>query len=263
MPRSAHRIAITDLVYVRRAGAGGAVGIVLWLLAALALLALLYWLLVVGEGTYLGRAAVRFIYQRGAPVYDDVRRHVTAGDEALLLPIVQAALAGRPAESRRMEGPRVLDVATGTGRLPLLLGRQEWFAGTICALDIAPAMLERARAKIDAAGLAERVTFYEADAGTLPWPDASFDLVTSLEALEFFPRPRRALAEMVRTLKPSGVLIVSKYPDGWARTLPLKGLTRRRMTQLLERLGLYAIKIRDWQPGHYELVIAMKLKVES
>jgi len=229
------------------------VGIVLWLLAALALLALLYWLIVVGEGTYLGRAAVRFIYQRGAAVYDDVRRHVVASDEALLLPILRAALAGRHA-------PAVLDVATGTGRLPLLLGRQDWFAGTVCALDIAPAMLERARAKIDAAGLAERVTFYQADAGTLPWPDAHFDLVTSLEALEFFPRPRRALAEMARTLRPGGVLIISKYPDGWARALPFKGLTRRRMMELLERLGLHAIKIRDWQPGHYELVIARKLQ---
>jgi len=232
------------------------VGIVLWLLAALALLAVLYWLIVVGEGTYLGRAAVRFIYQRGASVYDDVRQHVTASDETLLLPIVHAALAGRST-------PRVLDVATGTGRLPLLLGRQEWFAGTIYGLDVAPAMLERAQAKIAAAGLAERVTFYEGDAGTLPWPDASFDLVTSLEALEFFPRPRRALAEMVRTLKPGGVLLVSKYPDGWARALPFKGLTRRRITQLLERLGLHAIEIHDWQPGHYELVIATKLRVQS
>jgi len=251
MPRSAHRIAITDFAYVRRNGAGGAVGIVLWLLALLALLALIYWLIVVGECTYLGRAAVRFIYQRGASVYDGVRRQVIASDEALLLPILRAALAGRPA-------PRVLDVATGTGRLPLLLGRQAWFTGTICGLDLAPAMLERAQAKIDSAGLAESVTFYEANAGSLPWPDASFDLVTSLEALEFFPRPRRALAEMVRTLKPGGVLVVSKYPDGWARVLPLKGLTRRHMTQLLARQGLHAIEIRDWQPGHYELVIARK-----
>jgi ubiquinone/menaquinone biosynthesis C-methylase UbiE len=228
------------------------VGIVLWLLAALALLAILYWVIVVGEGTYLGRAAVRFIYQRGASVYDNVREHVTASDEALLLPILRTALAGRPA-------PRVLDVATGTGRLPLLLGRQDWFTGTICGLDLAPAMLERARAKIDATGLGERVTFYEGDAGMLPWPDASFDLVTSLEALEFFPRPRRALAEMVRTLKPGGVLVVSKYPDGWARALPFKGITRKRIIQLLERQGLHAIEIRDWQPGHYEMVIARKL----
>lgn len=225
--------------------------IVLGLFGVLALLAILYWLFVIGEGTYLGRAAVRYIYQRGARVYDDVRQHVVASDERLLLPILQAALAGRAA-------PEVLDVATGTGRVPLLLGRQPWFHGTVCGLDLTPAMLDRARAKLDAAGLADRVTLYEANAGALPWPDASFDMVTSLEALEFFPRPRRALAEMARTLKPGGTLIVSKYPDRWARTLPFKGLTRRSIALLLARHGLAEISIRDWQPGHYELVVARK-----
>ena len=225
--------------------------IVFGLLGLLGVLALLYWLFVVGEGTYLGRVAVRFIYQRGAGVYDDVRRHVIASDEAQLVPILRAALAGRMA-------PQVLDVATGTGRVPLLLGRQPWFHGTICGVDIAPAMLARARAKLDAAGLADSVTLYEGNAGALIWPDAHFDLVTSLEALEFFPRPRRALAEMIRTLKPGGTLVVSKYPDAWARALPFKGLTRRRIVQLLDRHRLVEISIRDWQPGHYELVIARK-----
>lgn len=228
----------------------------LWLAGMLAALALLYWLIVVGEGTYLGRYAVRFIYQRGARIYDDVRQKVVASDTAVLLPLLHAALDGRPA-------PRALDVATGTGRIPLLLGRQPWFGGTICALDLTPAMLERAAAKLAAAGLADRVTLRLGDAGALPWPDAAFDLVTSLEALEFFPRPRRALAEMARTLGPGGVLIVSKYPDGWARALPLKGLTRAAMRRVLARLGFGPIEFREWQPGHYELVIASKVKVQS
>jgi ubiquinone/menaquinone biosynthesis C-methylase UbiE len=228
------------------------VGIALWLLATLALLAFLYWLIVVGEGTYLGRAAVRFIYQRGARFYDEARRGVTAGDEALLLPRLRAALAGQPA-------PRVLDVAPGNGRVPLLLAAQPWFGGTVEAIDIAPAMLERARAKLAAAGLSDRVCLRVGEAGALPWPDASFDLVTSLEALEFFPRPRRALAEMVRALRPSGVLVVSKFPDGWARALPGKGLTRQGFARLLGQLGMSAPEFREWQPGHYELVIARKL----
>jgi ubiquinone/menaquinone biosynthesis C-methylase UbiE len=227
------------------------VSIALWLLAALALLAFLYWLLVVGEGTYLGRYIVRLIYQLGAGVYDEARRNVTASDETVLLPLLRQALAGRAA-------PRALDVATGTARVPLLLATQPWFDGAIDALDLAPAMLERARAKLAAAGLGARVTLHQGDAGALPWPDASFDLVTSLEALEFFPRPRRALAEMARTLKPGGALLVSKYPDVWARALPLKGLTRQSISGLLERLGLCEIAIREWQPGHYELVIARK-----
>jgi ubiquinone/menaquinone biosynthesis C-methylase UbiE len=224
---------------------------VLWLLAALVLLAFLYWLIVVGEGTYLGRYAVRLIYQLGAGVYDQARHKVTASDEAVLLPLLRQALAGRAA-------PWVLDVATGTARVPLLLARQPWFDGVIHGLDLAPAMLERARAKLGAAGCESRVALHQGDAGRLPWPNDSFDLVTSLEALEFFPRPRRALAEMSRTLKPGGALVVSKYPDVWARVLPFKGQTRRSMTRLLESLGLCEIVIREWQPGYYELVTARK-----
>jgi ubiquinone/menaquinone biosynthesis C-methylase UbiE len=225
--------------------------IVLWLLFVLLLLVFVYWLIVVGEGTYLGRYAVRLIYQIGAGVYDQARINVTASDETVLLPLLRAALAGKA-------GPRVLDVATGTARVPLLLAAQPWFDGAIDGLDLTPAMLTRAQAKIDAAGLEARVALHQGDAGNLPWPDASYDLVISLEALEFFPRPRRALAEMARVLKPGGLLVVSKYPDAWARALPFKGVTRRGMTRLIERLGLVDIAIREWQPGHYELVTARK-----
>ena len=228
----------------------------LWLLLSLLLVVFLYWLIVVGEGTYLGRSAVRLIYQLGAGVYDEARNHVTASDRAVLLPLLREALGDDPA-------PRVLDVATGTGRVPVLLASQAWFGGQIDGLDLTPARLERARAKLSAAGLEARARLHEGDAGRLPWPDASFDLVISLEALEFFPRPRRALAEMSRVLRPGGALIVSKYPDGWARVLPFKSLTRRAMARRLECLGLSAIVIRDWQPGHYELVTARKFKVKS
>ena len=101
--------------------------IALWLLLVLLLLVFLYWLIVVGEGTYLGRAAVRLVYQLGAGVYDQARANVTKSDEAVLLPLLRAALDGTP-------GPRVLDVATGTGRVPLLLAAQPWFDGAIDGL---------------------------------------------------------------------------------------------------------------------------------
>jgi hypothetical protein len=64
---------------------------------------------------------------------------------------------------------------------------------------------------------------------------------------------------MARVLRPGGTLVISKYPDRWARMLPLQGLTRRGMMGALRRLGFDTIEIRDWQPGHYELVIARKL----
>lgn len=226
-------------------------GIVLWVIATLTLLAFLYWLIVVGEGTYLGRYVVRFIYQRGATIYDSTRHAITAHDETLLVPLLRSTLA-------TVDFAQVLDVGTGTGRVPLLVAHQPWFQGHVTGLDFSSAMLGQARAKILAAGLSERISLRQGNAGTLPWPDASFDLITSLEALEYFPQPRAALIEMVRTLRPGGRLIVSKFTDGWARLLPLKGLTQQQMIGLLERAGMDEIEVRTWQPGNYDLVIARK-----
>jgi ubiquinone/menaquinone biosynthesis C-methylase UbiE len=227
------------------------VGIVLGLLGIVALLGLVYWLIVIAEASYFGPAAVRFIYQRGASFYDEAREPVIATDERVLLPWFRHLLDDSGEH-------QVLDVATGTARIPLLLADQFWFRGHIHALDLTPAMLERAQAKIDAAQLGHRITLYEGNADRLPWLDEQFDLVVSLEALEFFPSARRALAEMVRVMRPGAHLMISKYPDPWARLLPRKGLTRAAITKELQRLGLESVAIYDWQKGYYELVFASK-----
>jgi SAM-dependent methyltransferase len=210
-----------------------------------------YWLLVVGELTYLGRYAVRFIYQRGARFYDQVRVPVVAHDAEDLLPLLAESLAHRAR-------PQTLDVATGTGRVPLLLASLPWFGGVAHGLDFSPAMLVAAALRVQEANAQSHVLLHHGEAGTLLWPNDTFDLVTCLEALEYFPRPRRALAEQVRVLRPGGTLIVSKYPDDWARLLPGKALSGPAIAHELRRLGMAQIHIRSWQPGHYDLVIAVK-----
>ena len=166
-----------------------------------------------------------------------------------MLPILRAALIDH-------HGPHVLDVATGTGRVPLLIAGMPGFNGHIDGLDLTPAMLERARKKAHDLYLDASISWHLGEASSLPWAAESFDLVTCLEALEFFPRPRRSLREMVRVLRPGGMLIVSKYPDNWARMLPGKALTRAGIVRLLHRFGLSDVMIAEWQPGHYELVTA-------
>ncbi len=210
-----------------------------------------YWLVVVGECTYLGRYAVRFIYQRGAAIYDTVRQHVSASDETLLLPVLARALVGRLHHT-------TLDVATGTGRVPLLLASQAWFDGVAYGLDFSPAMLAEAQAKAANMRRTASIRLTHGEAGHLPWPDAHFDLVTCLESLEYFPRPRQALAEMARVLRPGGMLVVSKYPDNWARWLPGKAFSTRHMHDVLQQLSMRDIQIEPWQPGQYEFVIAFK-----
>ncbi|MEI7770150.1 MAG: hypothetical protein WCI67_09195, partial [Chloroflexales bacterium] len=101
---------------------------VIWLVGAIVVGATLYWLVIIGEGAYLGPWAVRMIYRLGAPHYDAVRAAVVAEDSALLLPLLREALAAT-------DRPRVLDVATGTGRVPLLLAQGAVPTGEIIGLD--------------------------------------------------------------------------------------------------------------------------------
>ncbi len=223
-----------------------------WLGGGLGAAALLYWQVILAEGAYLGPWAVRLIYSLGASRYDEVRAPTQAAADAALRPLLMAALADA-------ERPRVLDVATGTGRVPLLLLADPGFAGRLAALDLTPSMLSEARRKEHAAGGAGRVAWHLAEAGALPWPAAAFDLATCLEALEYFPHPRQALAELARVLRPGGALVLSKFPDGWARLLPGHGLTRQALGRELARLGFTGIRVLPWQPDHYELVVARKI----
>jgi ubiquinone/menaquinone biosynthesis C-methylase UbiE len=73
----------------------------------------------------------------------------------------------------------------------------------VVGYDTAEAMLGVARAKSQA------VTWQQGDAAQLPFPDASFDLVLCVTALEFMADPSRALAEMARVVAPGGRLVVA------------------------------------------------------
>lgn len=222
-----------------------------WLGGGLGAAALAYWQVVLAEGAYLGPRAVRLVYALGAPHYDEIRAPTQAAADTALLSLLRAALHAAPR-------PSVLDVATGTGRAPLLLTADPTFSGRVVALDLTPQMVREAVRKEQAAGPAGRVGWHIAEAGNLPWPAAVFDLATCLEALEYFPRPRRALAELARVIRPGGALVLSKVPDRWALLLPGRAFTRRALADELGRLGFSAIEFLPWQPGHYELALARR-----
>jgi ubiquinone/menaquinone biosynthesis C-methylase UbiE len=104
-------------------------------------------------------------------------------------------------------GERVLDVACGTGVVAVsaaLRGAQ------VEALDLAPALLERARHNAALAGVA--IEFTEGDVEALPYADAGFDVVVSQFGHMFGPRPEVAIAEMLRVLKPGGRIAFSTWP---------------------------------------------------
>lgn len=96
-------------------------------------------------------------------------------------------------------GESVLDVAAGNGNASLAAARR-WC--DVTATDYVGALLERARERADAERLP--ITFREADAEALPFPDASFDVVLSTFGVMFTPDQDRAASEMLRVCKPGG-----------------------------------------------------------
>ena len=107
---------------------------------------------------------------------------------------------------------RVLDVAAGNGNATLAAARR--FA-QVTSTDYVPALLERARRRVDAEGFAN-VTFEVADAEALPYADGSFDVVLSTFGVMFAPDHQRAAAEMLRVCRPGGRLgLASWTPAGF------------------------------------------------
>ena len=100
-------------------------------------------------------------------------------------------------------GMQVLDVASGTGEPAISLADRVGPQGHVTGVDTASTALATAEQRAAKRGL-KNVTFLTADVHHLPFPEASFDLVTSRFGLMFFADLPRALSEMRRVLKPGG-----------------------------------------------------------
>jgi SAM-dependent methyltransferase len=103
----------------------------------------------------------------------------------------------------------VLDIAAGTGEPGLSLARM-LSGGRVVLTDLADGMLQVAREKAAAAGVAN-VEFQIADACELPFEDESFDAVSCRLGFMFFPDMELAAREMVRVLKPGGRLATTVW----------------------------------------------------
>ena len=99
----------------------------------------------------------------------------------------------------------VLDVATGTGNTALRLAPH---VASVVGLDLAEKMLAHATARAAEEGHAN-ATFSVGSAEDMPFPDATFTLVTSRHAPHHFRDLPRFLAEAFRVLKPGGRLVIA------------------------------------------------------
>jgi demethylmenaquinone methyltransferase/2-methoxy-6-polyprenyl-1,4-benzoquinol methylase len=137
-----------------------------------------------------------------ASMFDGVAQHydrtndvLSAGNAVLWRVATVKAIGAGPAD-------KVLDIAAGTGTSSVAIARR---GAEVIALDFSHGMVEVGRQRHP------EIEFVEGDAESLPFDDDTFDAVTISFGLRNVNRPKVALAEMHRVLKPGGRLVVCEF----------------------------------------------------
>jgi SAM-dependent methyltransferase len=118
----------------------------------------------------------------------------------------------------------VLDVGTGTGRLPFILGKME--SPQYClGIDLNIVLLKNAQKNIEEANIDNRVSFAGADIQFLPLQDSSVGMAVSIASIQQWYNRKRGLEELYRVLKHHGVLLILVGPA----LLWFFDITRRNM----------------------------------
>lgn len=225
-------------------------GVIVIGLLLIGLIALLGWyLLVKTEGVYLGSRVVVWLYDVYAARYDDIKKYDATYETFFL---------ARPILSRleTVPEPLLLDVGTGTGRVLGTLLAQYDFHGLAIGLDLSRDMLFQAA--VNLAHCERGCDLVWDSVAALPFDDDTFDMVTCIEATEFFPQPRENLRELARVLRPGGWLLITNRRGRDARLMPGRVLALADLMRFLESdLGLTALQDERWQVD-YDLVWAQK-----
>lgn len=110
-------------------------------------------------------------------------------------------------------GDRVLDLAGGTGDIAALLHERVGESGSVVLGDINAQMLGVGRDRLTDRGLVRGLDYVQLNAEALPFPDASFDLVTIAFGLRNVTDKQGALGEMFRVLKVGGRALVLEFSE--------------------------------------------------
>lgn len=131
---------------------------------------------------------------------------------------------------RLPRGTTLLDVGCGIGGSSRILARDYGFSVT--GITISPQQVERAR-QLTPEGLDAQ--FFVDDAMALSYEDASFDVVWSIEAGPHMPNKDVFARELLRVLKPGGILVVADWNQRDVRKAPFNPWERLVMSQLLDQ----------------------------
>lgn len=139
-----------------------------------------------------------------APRYDLLNRLLSLGVDQRWRRATVASLGLRP-------GDEVLDVATGTADLAMRLAAGDGLR--VVGLDPSRGMLDVGRAKLGAAGLADRVELVEGDAMQLPFESGRFAGATMAFGIRNVPDRPRALRELRRVCRPGAKVAILELSE--------------------------------------------------
>ena len=166
--------------------------------------------------------AVREAYRRWAPVYDYTFGKISTAGRRHAVEIVNNSRGA------------VLEVGVGTGlSLPEYQPHLE-----ITGIDLAPEMLQKARERVESEGLRHVKGLHEMDAGSLEFPDASFDTVVAMYVITVVPEPEKVMRELARVAKPGGeVMLVNHFSQDEG----VRGWMERRMAPFADFVGWHSV----------------------
>ncbi|TMH06376.1 MAG: bifunctional demethylmenaquinone methyltransferase/2-methoxy-6-polyprenyl-1,4-benzoquinol methylase UbiE [Betaproteobacteria bacterium] len=196
-------------------------------------------------------------------VFDSVASRYDVMNDLMSMGLHRAWKAYTVAVAAVREGDRVLDIAGGTGDLARAFAKRVGPRGVVLHTDINEAMLRQGRDRLLDEGLVLPTTI--CDAEELPFPSASFDLVSVAFGLRNMTHKERALAEMARVLRSGGRLLVLEFSK---IAKPLEKVYDWYSFNVLPRLGQwvagdaqsyrYLAESIRMHPGQQELKAMMK-----
>lgn len=170
---------------------------------------------------------------------------------------------------------KVLDVGTGTARIPILMCQQRP-QYLITGVDLAQSMLILGQRNVEEAGLNQRIRLERVDSKRMPYPDLEFDMIVSNSLVHHIPDPLLLFQEIKRLVRPGGAILIRDLirPESDDIVNDLVGkignsydahqqqlfrdslnaaLTLAEVQELIDRVGLVQVKLAQSSDLHWTI----------
>ncbi|NTW04515.1 MAG: demethylmenaquinone methyltransferase [Peptococcaceae bacterium] len=142
-------------------------------------------------------------------------------------------------------GAKVLDVCCGTGMLSLEVASSLKGCVEVTGIDFCESMLEKGRSNVSASKWQDSIELVHGNAMSIPFPDSVFDCAVTGFALRNVPDIGGAIKEMVRVVKPGGLVVsLELSKPSWPIFKQIHSLYFNRLVPIIGKLGV-------GQPGPY------------